>query len=153
MNFLSDAVQFCFIFSYRTPGNLPESWDGIECTGYVIVRFCSVEQTLVPVFREFSAEVKDYGFRKFRKSPFDRRAQQDYQDMATWLGHDRHPPGDPTVTPIGNAGPVKDSAKGQPAAGLAPHWDPNLVIAGVIGTAVGDERLWSFLQSAPVLVT
>ena len=64
--------------------------------------------------------------------------------MGTWFGHDRHTPGDPTVTPIGNAGPVKDSAKGQPAARLAPHWDPNLLITGMCGTAADDERLVLF---------
>jgi hypothetical protein len=64
-------------------------------------------------------------FRWFRKSPHGRRPQCVKQAMATWLGHDRHPSGDPTVTPFGNAGPVKGSRKGQSASGwLASHLRP-----------------------------
>jgi hypothetical protein len=78
----------------------------------LIMRFCSFEQPLFPVFREFSAEGKDYEFREFRKSPHDKRAQCGKQDMATWLGDDCHPAGDSAVALIDNAGPVEDSLSG-----------------------------------------
>ena len=73
--------------------------------------------------------------------------------MATWLGDNCHPAGNPTVTPIDNAGPLKGSGKGHSVAGAAPHSDPNLVIAGCGELRLLMSVLGSFLQSATVLVT